>query len=243
MADSAQDSDATYIDVVKWIAGISSALLAGVFLHPEMTAAWTLGSRIWLAVVVLLLGISIYGGVVYLLWINRGRRLKEKIADIEKEQSAPVAIPDPVRMEKLKKAKDELVAEKENTARILRGRWYWVFIGTFFLGAVLGMILFCVQIALGKMSAGESKKDCKVVCCGGESAKAAPVEQPRFTVVQSAVHRTQHGMQAHTFLLDQRTGAIWQMICDQKGTIVAFQRVKRVDLNGNLEKDETAKPQ
>jgi hypothetical protein len=44
-------------------------------------------------------------------------------------------------------------------------------------------------------------------------------------------------------LLDQRTGEIWQRICDQKGAMVAFQRVKRLDENGNLEKDEATKPQ
>jgi hypothetical protein len=31
------------------------------------------------------------------------------------------------------------------------------------------------------------------------------------------------------------------MICDQKGAVVAFQRVRRLDLNGNRENVEEAK--
>ncbi len=239
MAEPTQDAAAGYIDAVKWIVGISGALLAGVFLHPEVMKGWSLGGRVYLAVVLFLFAASIFGGIVYLLWINRVRRRKELIAEIENEQSARVVIPDPARVEKLKEDKAKLEQEAERSQKYLN-IWYSIFLGMFFLGAALGMVLFCVQIALGKVTA-DSKKDCTVVCCGAESAKTAPVAPQRFAVVQSAVHRTQHGMQAHTFLLDQQTGELWQMICDQKGDVVAFKRVKREDLSGNLEKIEADK--
>lgn len=74
MADSIQDAAAGYIDAVKWIVGISAALLAGVFLHPELIAGWPTWGRLFLVLAVLLLGASICGGVVYLLWLNRLRR-------------------------------------------------------------------------------------------------------------------------------------------------------------------------
>jgi hypothetical protein len=60
-------------------------------------------------------------------------------------------------------------------------------------------------------------------------------ETNRYVITQSAVHRTNHGMEAHTFLLDQVTGTIWQMVC-QKGDQVAFREIQRMDANGVVQK-------
>lgn len=237
MADSTQDAAAGYIDAVKWIVGISSALLAGVFLHPELTAGWPLWGRLSLVLVLLLLGASICGGVVYLLWLNRIRRRKELIAEIERELSAPVVIPDATRAQKLRDDRAKLMDEEEKSKKT-QTTWYWVFILMFLFGGGIGMIVFCAQIAQGQKPK-DDKKDCKVECCQEKKVTATP-DPRRFSVVPSALHRTAHGLQAHTFLLDQQTGAIWQMICDRKGKLVAFQHVKRLDSNGNPEKDETA---
>jgi hypothetical protein len=55
-----------------------------------------------------------------------------------------------------------------------------------------------------------------------------------FVVVQSAIHQTAHGREAHTFLLDQEKGALWIMICAKRGT-VEFRRVQIVNVSGGLE--------
>jgi hypothetical protein len=47
-----------------------------------------------------------------------------------------------------------------------------------------------------------------------------------FAVTYSAVHQTNHGREAHTFLIDQSTGDVWQMICAPDGT-VAFNPIQR----------------
>src|SRR5882757_97501 len=115
MADSIQDAASGYIDAVKWIVGISGALLAGVFLHPELTGNWSLRGKILLVVVLLLLGVSIVGGVIYLLWLNRIRRRKERIAEIDKELSAPVVIPDAARAQELRDERVLLVNEEKGS--------------------------------------------------------------------------------------------------------------------------------
>ena len=237
MPDSAQDSATTYMDAVKWLVGISSAVLAGVFLHPDLITRWSGWGRIYVAVVLSLFGVSIFSGVVYLLWIARARRRKELLAEIERERTAPVVTPDALRAEELRKQKADLDTEEKLSKKLLP-RWYMLFTWAFYGAAVLGLILFCVQIALAHKPEDDCKDKCKKVdaCC-----KTAPPDVPRFTVVQSAVHKTAHGMQAHTFLLDQQTGAVWQMICDQKGAIVAFQRVRRLDLDGRPETIEASK--
>ena len=239
MADTPQDAAASYLDAVKWMVGLSGAVIAGVFLRPELITRWSGWGRAYVAIVLVLFGISIFSGVVYLLWITRARRRKELIAEIEKQQAAPVVIPDPARAQELRDQKASLEQE-ETAAKKLVPRWYAIFTWSFYLGAICGLILFSVQIALASKSKDDDQDKCGKAAC---NTQVVVPEHPRFAVVQSAVHRTQHGMQAHTFLLDQQTGEVWQMICDQKGDVVAFKRVKREDLSGNLEKiDADRKP-
>jgi len=225
MPDTTQDSATSYMDAVKWMVGLSGAVIAGVFLHPEIITRWSGWGRIYVAVVLSLFGISISSGVVYLLWIARALRRKELIAEVHREQTAPVVIPDPKRVTELREQKKKLDAE-EATSKKLVPRWYQIFTWSFYVAALLGLILFCVQITIARKPDDDCKDKCKKTeeCC-----KTAPPNPKRYTVVQSAVHKTAHGMMAHTFLLDQQTGDMWQMICDQKGSIVAFQRVRRLD--------------
>lgn len=239
MADTpqAQDAAGSYLDAVKWMVGLSGAVVAGVFLHPELITQWPRWGRVYVAFVLSLFGVSIFSGVVYLLWITRARRRKEQIAEIDRELTGP-AIISTARVEELRKQKEDL-GEEEMESKKWLPRWFKIFTGSFYLGAILGLIFFSVQIALASKSKDEDKdKYGKSVC----NTQVTVPEHPRFAVVQSAVHRTQHGMQAHTFLLDQQTGEVWQMICDQKGQVVVFERVKKEDLRGNLDTEGEKKP-
>jgi len=233
MPEPSQDAAAGYVDAVKWLVGISGAVLAGVFLHPEIVYRLPFWGRVYFALTMFLFGVSIFGGVVYLFWINRVRRRKERIAEIDKEQSAPVVIPDPQRAKDLKEEREALLKEETKSKKLL-DIWFGIFTGAFYLGSFMGLILFCVQVALA-----EKCKDCKDNK-KDDAAKTILVDPLRFTLAQSAVHKTAHGMQAHTFLLNQQTGEAWQMICDQRGNVVAFQKVRRLDLDGKPEKDVIA---
>ncbi|MBS1799627.1 MAG: hypothetical protein JSS95_07345 [Acidobacteria bacterium] len=208
MADTAQDAALGYIDAVKWIVGISGAVMAGVFLHPEEGAKLPEEAKACLAAVVLLFGISSFGGVVYLLWLNNVRRKKELIAELAAKVAAPVLIPDPVESARLAKEQRDRETKLKQSQTSLN-LWYWIFTWSFYLAAILGVFFFMLRIVRTK-----------------DPVAAVPLH---FTVVQSAVHKTDHGMQAHTFLLNQQTGELWQMVCDQKGEVVAFRRVKRLE--------------
>lgn len=221
MAENAQDAVLGYIDAVKWIVGISGAVMAGVFLHPEAVAKLSEEAKYCLAGVMLLFGVSSFGGVVYLLWLNNIRRKKELFAETEAKLKAPVFISNPDETRKLEEKRDKL-QKKLAKAQPSLDAWYAIFTWAFYGAAVLTVLFFMLRIV---------------------RFKDPPVVEPlHFTLVQSAVHRTDHGMQAHTFLLDQQTGEMWQMVCDQKGNVVAFQRVRRLDTKGNPE-PEVAKKQ
>jgi hypothetical protein len=208
---------------VDW--GLAGAVFAGVFLHPE----WILGRpekmRIYLAVVLFLFGISMIGGVVYLLWINSVRRKKEMLGEIESDLSVPVVTPNPEKRKELRDKWDSTSGELKK-AQGHMNLWYAVLSVPFYLAAFLGVVAFCVWVAWPQKSVEDGKK---------QPVVADPL---RFTITQSAVHRTKKGMEAHTFLLNQQTGEVWQMVCDGPSGAVSFRRVPWLDLNKMPEKVE-----
>jgi hypothetical protein len=218
------DAAASYVDLAKWIVGLCAAVFAGFFLHPEHITEWPGRARWSLAVVLLLLGVSIISGVLYPFWLSWMRRQREKLDEVERELSITS---DPSRREELteRTAKLKNNIEKEGPART--NLWYNVFVYSFCVAAFLGVIGFCASMVMSPKKPDAPKPP------------VAVVDPLRFTIVQSAVHKTKFGMQAHTFLLNRQTGEMWQMVCDAQGKEVAFQRVARRDLNGNPEKDVT----
>lgn len=231
MPENAPVSNAAagYLDGLKWIVGLAGAVFTGVFLHPEWITQRPEKMRIYIAGVLFLFGISIISGVVYLLWINWVLRAKEKLAEVESVHIALGVTAD--RGEK-KNPTEETPIETRN--RIKKGlkkaqtrmnAWFLVLKISFFLAASLGVVAFCVWIANPGKSTVEVKKPAAVV----------PL---RFTITQSAVHKTKKGMEAHTFLLNQQTGEVWQMVCDGPSGAVSFRRVPWLDLNNRPEKGE-----
>jgi hypothetical protein len=218
------DAAASYVDLAKWIVGLCAAVFAGFFLHPEHVTEWPGWARWVVASVLFLLGLSIVSGILYPFWLSWMRRQREKLDEVEKELSITS---DPSRRAELIKLKAKLKNYLEKEGPASTNLVYKVFVYSFCVAAFVGMLGFCGSIlALQKKKPDDPKPPVAV---------ADPL---RFTVVQSAVHKTKSGMQAHTFLLNRQTGEMWQMVCDAQDKVVSFQRVVRRDLNGNPEKDE-----
>jgi hypothetical protein len=223
MPENATDAAAGYVDAVKWIVGLSGAALAGVFLHPEQLPQHPPWIKFVVALVVILFVVNVVAGAGYLVWINRVRRIKERLKEIEDELLATITECDP---EALADENNALTKELKGAPKEMQS-WYLLLTGSWCVAALIVALLLCVTI----VSPGKT----------GEIVRA-PVGDPlSYTITQSAVHRTKNGRQAHTFLLNQQTGEIWQMICDPRGTVTAFRRVPRLDLNGDAEKDESRK--
>ena len=182
------DSAAGYIDLLKWMLGLSAAVIAGIFLHPEQIAqasGWGKGAVV---VVLVLFGASVIGGVGCLFWLSRVRRIKERLGEIKTDLSMPVVTPDAKRLKGLVDEQAELTTENVE-AKENMNEWFTLLRWVFFFAAVVGLAVFCVFIARLKPPP--------------EPPLPPPpppaVEPLKFTVVQSAVHRTKGGMQAHTF--------------------------------------------
>ena len=211
------DAASGYVDGVKWLVGLSGGAVAGVFAQYEQVTQQPLWVRAIIGIGVFLFLISIWAGVNYLLWINAVRRARERIEEITTELAAlNTGTPDTARVAQLKQNRDESNAKLTKAARQLP-RWHKIYTISFDIGVLLAIVVLFVAIARPTPKQPE------------------PESAQRFVVTQSAIHKTPSGRQAHTFLLDQKTGSLWQMVCDQKGEVVAFRRVRKLDTNGNPE--------
>lgn len=225
---NAADAAAGYVDLAKWIVGLCAAVFAGFFLHPEHITEWPVKAKWVVAIVLFILGISIISGIFYPFWLNWLRRQREKLDEVERELSIES---DPSRRVELEKRKAKLKNNIDKIGPAATNGWYYVFVYSFCIAAGIGVLGFCFSI----VALQKKKPD-------GPKPPVAVADPLRFTVVQSAVHRTKSGMQAHTFLLNRQTGELWQMVCDAQGKVVSFQRVLRRDVNGDPEKDEPENP-
>jgi hypothetical protein len=228
---AASDATASYVDIAKWIVGLSAAVLAGLFLHPEHVAQWPGWAKWFLAGVLFLFGASIISGVLYPFWLSWMRRQREKIEEVEEELTKLVVKPDPARRAKLEDRKKKLKDGLEKEGPRWTNFWHQMFIYFFCSAALLGVVGFCASIVVSQKKPDEPKGAVEI-------KKQAAVVPLRFAITQSAVHKTKKGMEAHTFLLNQQTGEVWQMVCDGPSGAVSFRRVPWLDLNNRPEKGE-----
>jgi hypothetical protein len=210
------DAASGYADGVKWLVGISGAAIGGAFTQYEQTWHQPLWVRGLLALDVVLFVISIWAGVNYLLWINAVRRAKERISEIDSKRTALGEIASEEKKRELDNDEKTSNAKLTKASQQLPG-WHKAYSYSFSVAVLIaaGILFIAIARPIPKPEAAESPQ--------------------RFTIVLSAVHSTSHGRQAHTFLLDQKTGDLWQMSCDPQGNVVAFRRVSVLDANGRPE--------
>jgi hypothetical protein len=181
----------------------------------DVLSAQSLAWRAGMVGFACLLLLSIATGVEYMRWLNGALTWRQRLDEID-------AVADPAKQAALKDDR-EAVEKRLIKARKQVPRWHratsWIF------------RIACGFAALGLAAAAEwplqplEKK---------ADPPAAQIPQARFTVTYSAVHQTAHGREAHTFLLDQSTGDLWQMICASNG-LVSFQHIYRRDYDGKPE--------
>ena len=103
------------------------------------------------------------------------------------------------------------------------------------IGVVLGALLTIAIILARAGSAGvtevppppqtppPSESSYKIV-----NPQTLPSSEGSYQLVNSLVHANGHLSHSHTFLLNQRTGDIWEMTC-RKGKTVEFRSVPRIN--------------
>ena len=215
---------AAYIDGLKWIIGLSTAAIAGVFLHLQEIGRLPQCPRIVVAVAVGLFFISIFSGVNYLVWLTTVDVVKERNKEIDTEL-ADTTLDEPQK-DLLKTEKGKRL-KRINKSKKVNPYWHKGHLIAFSIAALLSAVILCFAV-LKAASSVEKKDDANKGGVNKDPEKGVPADFARYDIVYSATHKYGSGMEAHTFLLDRRTGDLWQMICQPKGT-VAFSRVKKID--------------
>jgi hypothetical protein len=222
MTETSGGAIATYGEGVKWLVGISASAVAGGFLHVKEIEEQSLVFRVLIAGAMLLFSISIWGGINYLLWLNALGGHKERIRE-NREELLRASVIDGEKAE-LQDGIDRSKARIRLSEKTMPS-WHRLYTFTFVGGLMIATVSICFALIYrAPMNAVQNRSEEK------STNQVQPNPAPRFHLAYSAVHQTAHGKEAHTFLLDDQTGSLWQMICVGKDDEVAFRPVQGVGL-------------
>jgi hypothetical protein len=216
MVDTSSSATGTYGEGVKWILAIAAAAIAGAFVHLSEIKQESIGVQGLVALSLIAFVYSIWTGMYYLLWLNTVPLVRDRIKQNEEELTA-VPITDVA-----KKAEIEgRIAKQRETIKISETAmpsWYKHYTYSFSTALVCATVALLLSMVMNAASEKATKA----------SGDHNTISHPHYSLALSAVHATGKGREAHTFLINDETGDLWQMVCD-KGGHVAFQKVKRID--------------
>ncbi len=219
------DTISSYRATVTWIVGIASAAVAGAFLNFDKVAATGILVRLIYFLSAAGFGAAIVCGMRYLNWLNYAANQDEKRMWAEGRIAEKNISEDSKAKWEVQKTE---AWKKYANAWVQMASWHSRMNWAMTFGIAFASLLLFTGVIWGAPRANPA-------AAGGvqnfltNPAQAGPAE---YEIVQSAVHATRHGKEAHTFLLDKKTGAVWQMICEPKSDVVEFQRVRRIALDG-----------
>jgi hypothetical protein len=231
MPDAATGTDtlSVYRAGVTWLVGLSGAAVGGAFLNFDKVAPAPWPIRLIFFLAALAFGISVACGIQYFFWLNYAGNQIEKRARIDNALASATASQQekdrataarPEVVEEIRKAWEEIPSWHERTGR------------AFDTGMGVAGLLLLAGVIWGAPPKTDSSAG------GIQNFLTNPSEPPSanpYEVVLSAVHATPHGKEAHTFLLDKKTGAIWQMKCAKNSDDVEFHRIHRFGFDGKAE--------
>jgi len=212
----------SYGEFVKWQIGLSTAALAGLWTKFDLLSVLSLQPfwwRVGIVGFVALLLFNIFSGVEYLRWLSGIPNWKERVKEIVAEMG-PLNT-----LERTLKQNEKRASFEKNlcAADTMVPMWHGLTLGSF-LAVCLFALVGLAAAAQWPLHTADQK-----------AGTTPPPGAARYTVTYSAVHRTANGRtEAHTFLLDQWTGELWQMMCGPAGR-VSFQHIHRLDFEGKYE--------
>jgi hypothetical protein len=223
---ASEDAATSYRQGIVWVVGMSAAAAGGAFLHYEQARGLSLIAKSSFLFLVLLFLLAVWSGVNCLFWLFNKVSGEEKLKELE-EDHAQGRTPAVDHVSKQTEIQTDL-----NKAKRWLTWYHYIMLWSFALAVLFSVVL----LAFGTFStaAPVERKEQSALEDGRMNPARSKTRPTRFVVVQSAIHRTAHGKEAHTFLLDQEKGALWIMTCAKDGT-VEFHRVQTVNVSGDPE--------
>jgi hypothetical protein len=211
MPQAADDPISQASQGTNWLVGLSGAAVGGALAKLDWVLKFPKWGKIGFLVASLCFMFSILVGVFYAFQLFALKLRKQKL---EEEKAKP----SPVQAD-IDAAKQRLDQANEKVAQ-----FHYLTMAAFALAclatvACLGVVLFQPAAATKPLK-----------------PESAPIIKNAYALTNLPVHVGGQLSHSHTFLLNQQTGAVWQMTC-RKGSLVEFHRVLRTGLNGSPDDD------
>lgn len=228
MSEPASSSSGAYGEGVKWILTIAATAIAGAFSHLKEIQAEGRAVQALITLALVAFVVCVWAGMNYLFWLNLIPLRKERIEESRSElaEADDQAESESKRRSDLQKKIDSDVHNLDDAERTMP-TWYRIFTYAFTGALALATLGIFTSLAMRGFTAQDQKQGGRKVACSHTGINSPTVSRDRFHIVYSAVHSTIHGKEAHTFLLDDQTGELWQMIC-QDNIRVTFRKVARI---------------
>lgn len=220
----AEDAGSSYRQGVVWVVGMSAAAAGGAFLHYDLARSLPMIAKAAFILVVLLFLLAIWSGVNCLFWLFYKASEEEKLKKIEEARTQNAITT--AEYDAKKTASQGEIDKGKKWRALYHGTLLWTFALAILLSS--GLLVFGTFSSASTVdkdsNAGKMDK-------GTQKNNVIEPDADRFAIVQSAVHRTAHGKEAHTFLLDREKGSLWVMTCSKQG-VVEFHRVRTLNIDG-----------
>lgn len=207
-----------YREGAKWLVSLAGAAVGGAFTQYEKVLPLPLWLKVLFFAAVLAFLLVVIAGVYQYYWFLYMSNQEERVKDLRPEQKQP--------QEQISSAekRDPSDSPAPREIKIL----HRVLMYSFLIGVVFTAIL-SFAVFRSTQSSPTTSGICALYIKNGCKENKADAQE--FTIALSAVHKTGHGKEAHTFLLNRTTGELWQMVCKAPGQ-VEFRRIHKIGFNG-----------
>jgi uncharacterized protein YpmS len=220
MPDEPKDSIGQASGAIKWLVGIAITFVGAALAKLEWIQKFPRSAQFasWFAMFFFLLAILF--GVFYAFQLVAVSQRKQKLVEAKAEHAAE---------DKVEAAQTRLDSANEKLAR---------FHGTTFLMFTIAGLATVICLGLVLLQPASKPPSSQSSSPQTTSEKSAEVTSGPHTLVNVPVHIRGRLSHSHTFLLNEKNGDLWLMICRTDKT-VEFKRVQRLKLDGTTPEDVT----
>jgi hypothetical protein len=180
-----------------WLVGLSGGAIGGALAKLDWLLRFPFSAKVAFFVAFIGFLVSIYFGVSYVAQLLPLKQLQQKKKDAEEQRKAQAEI---------EGIKSELAAANGKASR-----FHYLTIIPFLVACVSVVVCLCLLLF----------KPWEIV-----PSPAAAISPNKYVITNVPVHYHGRLTHSHTLLLDQQTGEVWELTC-QNGKIVEFRSVSR----------------
>jgi hypothetical protein len=202
--DQPKDSIAQVSQSINWLVGLSGGAIGGALLKFDWLLKLRLSAKLVFLAASCCFLSSILFGVYYAFQMLAVGRYGDELNEAKAEW--------PPNEKRTNDAKDKVDKARDKARSYHLGTMF-----TFGLAGIATIVALCIALLAPVTVAKETK-----------------TPPNKYLINNSQVYVKGRLSHSHTFLVNQQTGEVWEMMC-RKGNIVEFRRVMRTNYDGTEE--------